>query len=230
MSGQPVESSRAVVPTGPRTTSTPDDGHDEASARSKSPGTAEARPATVIVRGEAVSDKASSSSAKDGSKDAKAKDGKKPERKEVSPAKVQMQHQLPALADDADVGVQKEHLVSRDEKADLAFTGTLLASAAPDSAPEGHWRELRVYETNAGKHVFSRVTRTVFMKERDRHEAEIFDPAPASVPTQLLRSARDLTRSHPLGWTDAAVEFFGYTPLAKALYRKLGDQFDEHIS
>jgi hypothetical protein len=29
---------------------------------------------------------------------------------------------------------------------------------------------------------------------------------------------------------DAAVAFFGYDPLAKDLYRKLGSQFEEHIS
>jgi hypothetical protein len=28
---------------------------------------------------------------------------------------------------------------------------------------------------------------------------------------------------------DAAAAFFGYDPLAKALYRKLGSQFEEHI-
>jgi len=44
------------------------------------------------------------------------------------------------------------------------------------------------------------------------------------------QSARELTHSRPLTWTDAAVAFFGYDPLAKVLYRKLGDQFDEHIT
>jgi hypothetical protein len=28
---------------------------------------------------------------------------------------------------------------------------------------------------------------------------------------------------------DAAVAFFGYDPLGKVLYRKLGGQFEEHI-
>jgi hypothetical protein len=70
----------------------------------------------------------------------------------------------------------------------------------------------------------------VLAKEPDHHEAEVFDPAPSSMPSQLLRGARELTRSRPLAWTDAAVTFFGYNPLAKALYRKLGDQFEEHIS
>lgn len=70
----------------------------------------------------------------------------------------------------------------------------------------------------------------MFAEEQDRHQAEVFEPSPSSVPSQLLRSARDLTRSRPLAWTDAAVTFFGYDALAKALYRKLGDRFEEHIS
>jgi hypothetical protein len=156
--------------------------------------------------------------------------GNSQKSEQLWPANVEKRNRLPALADDADVGVEKEHLVVRDDKADLTFTGTLLASAAPASAPEGHWQEYRVYETNAGKHVFSKVTRSVSAEEHDQHEAEVFDPAPSSVSSQLLRSARDLARSRPLMWTDAAVAFFGYDPLAKDLYRKLGNQFDEHIS
>jgi hypothetical protein len=74
------------------------------------------------------------------------------------------------------------------------------------------------------------VTRTVTAGEDDRHEADVFEPSPSSVPSQLLRSARDLARSRPVMWTDAAVTFFGYDPLAKELYRKIGGQFDEHIS
>ena len=34
----------------------------------------------------------------------------------------------------------------------------------------------------------------------------------------------------PLTWMDAAAAFFEYDPLAKALYRKLSGQFEEHIS
>jgi hypothetical protein len=141
-----------------------------------------------------------------------------------------MQGHLPALDDDADVGVQKEHIVTRDGKADLRFTGVLLASAAPASAPEGHWQEYRIYQTNGGKHVFSKVTRTVLEKENDTHEAEVFDPSPSSVPSQLLRRAREFARAAPLTWMDAAVAFFGYDPLAKALYRKLSVRFEEEVS
>jgi hypothetical protein len=180
-----------------------------------------ARPeATVLVRGEAIRDQEPK---------ATPKDKEKSPRKEVSEAKVKMQSRLPALDDDADVGVQKEQIVIRDGKADLAFTGKLIASAAPPSAPKGQWQEYRIYETNGGQHVFSKVTRSVSAEDQDTHEAEVFDPSPSSVPSQLLRSARDLARSRPLTWMDAAAAFFGYDPLAKALYRKLGGQFEEHI-
>jgi hypothetical protein len=182
--------------------------------------------ATVVVRGETVRDQEPRSSPKDSS----PTDKEKSPRKEVSAAKVRMQGRLPALDDDPDVGVQKEQVVIRDGKADLAFTGTLLASAAPPSAPKGQWWEYRIYETNGDKHVFSKVSRSVFAEDQDTHEAEVFDPSPSSVPSQLLRSARDLARSRPLTWMDAAVAFFGYDPLAKALYRKLSGQFEEHIS
>jgi hypothetical protein len=185
--------------------------------------------ATVVVHGEVVSNQATQE-AKSPRKDSPGKNKEKSPRKEVSEAKIKMQSRLPALDDDPDIGVQKEHVVTRDGKADLAFTGTLLASAAPPSAPKGQWQEYRIYETNGGKHVFSKVTRSVLAEDQDTHEAEVFDPSPSSVPSQLLRSARDLTRSRPLTWMDAAAAFFGYDPLAKALYRKLGDQFEEHIS
>jgi hypothetical protein len=182
--------------------------------------------ATVVVRGETVRDQAPKSPLKD----LPSKDKEKSPRKEVSEAKIKMQSRLPVLDDDPDVGAKKEQIVIRDGKADLAFTGTLLASVAPPSAPKGQWREYRIYETNGEKRVFSKVTRSVFVEEQDTHEAEVFDPSPSSVPSQLLRSARDLAHSRPLTWMDAAVAFFGYDPLAKALYRKLSGQFEEHIS
>ena len=144
--------------------------------------------------------------------------------------KVRMQSRLPALDDDADIGVEKEHLVTRDGKADLLFMGVLLASAAPAAAPKGHWQEYRIYHTNGDKHVFSKVTRSTRQDEADLHAAEVFDPAPASVPSQLLRGAREIARARPLTWMDAAVSFFGYDPLAKALYRKLSVRFEEQIT
>jgi hypothetical protein len=189
------------------------------------------RPATVVVRGETVRDDMSRGPQQNAPpRAAPARNSEKPSDKKVSETKIKLQSRLPALDDDADVGVQKEQRVVRDGKADLAFTGTLLASAAPPAAPQGHWDEYRVYATNGGKHVFSKVTRSVYAEEQDRCEAEVFEPSPSSVPSQLMRSARELTRSRPVTWSDAAVSFFGYNPLAKALYRKLGDQFDEHIS
>jgi hypothetical protein len=160
---------------------------------------------------------------------------KEPDKRDESTAprnenKVRMQSRLPALDDDADVGVEKEHLVTRDGKADLLFMGELLASAAPAAAPKGHWQEYRIYHTNGDKHVFSKVTRSIRQDEADIHAAEVFDPAPASVPSQLLRGAREIARARPLTWMDAAVSFFGYDPLAKALYRKLSVRFEEQIT
>jgi hypothetical protein len=180
--------------------------------------------ATVIVRGEAVREQPANANAAPGKP--KAVEAKK----EISAAKKTKQSHLPALDDDGDIGVEKEHTVIRDDQADLTFTGRLLASAAPTPTGDDKWEEYRVYDTTGGKHVFSKVMHSVYVKEPDHHAAEVYDPAPSSVPSQLLRSARDLTRSRPLDWTDAAVSFFGYNPLAKALYRKLGSQFDEHIS
>jgi hypothetical protein len=184
------------------------------------------QPATVIVRGETVTDP----SAKPAVTGTPANAQKTPAPKKVSEAKLKLQNRLPSLDDFDDIGVQKEQIVVRDGKPDLAFTGTLLASAAPSAATKGYWEELRVYQTSAGKHVFSKVKRTVFADERDEHAAEIFDPAPSSATAQLLRSAHDLTHSKPKTWKDAAVDFFGYEPLAKELYRKLGEQFEEHVS
>jgi hypothetical protein len=153
---------------------------------------------------------------------------KPPAPRPVSEAKVKLQESLPALADDSDVGQEKEQTVPRDGKADLGFTGKLLGSTA-SSAPKGMWQELRIYSTTSGKHVFSRVTRTIFADENDKHEAEVFEPSPTSVPSQLLRSAREMTRSRPFTWMDAAVAFFGYDPLAKVLYRKLSVDFEERV-
>jgi hypothetical protein len=203
-----------------RTRQSTDDNQDS-NADNHGPSEETAHEATVLVRGEAI---------RDAEPKSPPKDKEKSPRKEVSEATVKMQSRLPVLDDDSDVGVQKEQIVIRDGKPDLAFTGKLLASAAPPSAPKGQWQEYRIYETNGGQHVFSKVARSVFTEDADTHEAQVFDPSPSSVPTQLLRSARDLARSRPLTRMDAAADFFGYDPLAKALYRKLGGQFEERIS
>jgi hypothetical protein len=217
-SERPEEFSQPPVGRGPQTT---DDRRDSETADNHAPSDDTTRhEATVLVRGEAILDQEPKST---------PKDKEKSPRKEVSEAKITMQSRLPVLDDDPDVGVPKEQIVIRDGKADLAFTGKLLASAAPPSAPKGQWQEYRIYETNGGQHVFSKGTRSVFAEDQDTHEAEVFDPSPSSVPSQLLRSARDLARSRPLTWMDAAAAFFGYDPLAKALYRKLSGQFEEHI-
>src|ERR1700722_4370585 len=206
-----------------------DEQDTQAAVNRQPPDDAACHQATVLVRGETIRDQNAPTAPT-----AKAHENgnaKESPRKEVSEAKVTMLNHLPALDDDGDIGIQKEHVVIRDGKPDLAFTGTLLASVASrSSTDQEHWEEYRIYETNAGKHVFSKVTRSVFAQEPDQHSAEVFEPSPSSVPSQLLRSARDLIHTRPLAWTDAAVTFFGYGPRAKALYRKLGAQFEEHIS
>jgi hypothetical protein len=218
----PKQSSESAVSNGRQTP----ERRDGAAASEQGRGDGTRDQATVLVRGETIRDQESKSPSKDpstGDKEASS-------HKELSEANVKLQGRLPVLDDDGELGVQKDHLVIRDGAADLAFTGTLLASAAPRSAPKGQWDEYRIYGTTGGKHVFSKVTRSVFAEQQDSHAAEIFDPAPASVSSKLLRSARDLAHTRPLNWTDAAVGFFGYDPLAKVLYRKLGGQFEEHIS
>ena len=182
--------------------------------------------ATVLVRGETIQDRENP----DQEPKAPPKVEEGSAHTEVSAAKVKLRNRLPVLDDDPYVGVERQHSVIRDGKADLAFTGTLLASAAPASAPTGQWQEYRIYATTGGKHVFSKVTRNVLVEAQDSHDAVVFDPSPSSVPSQLLRSARDLARSRPLEWMDAAIAFFGYDPLAKALYRKFTGQFAEHIT
>ena len=182
--------------------------------------------ATVIVRGETVTDQSSKSPAAGSPQNVQ----KTAAPKKLSEAKLKLQNRLPSLDDYGDIGASKEQIVVRDGKPDLTFTGTLLASAAPSFTTKGYWQELRVYQTSAGKHVFSIIKRSVFAEEHDEHQAEIFDPTPTSATAQLLRSAHDLTHSKPKTWKDAAVDFFGYEPLAKELYRKLGDQFEERVS
>lgn len=214
-----MSSDRTDLSSAPRVSSSPPMTDDNPAAADE----ATRHQATVVVHGEIVGERQPKSAPN------KPRSEDKSPANDVSEAKLKRQSRLPALDDDTDVGVQRDHVVTRDGKADLAFTGTLLASVAPAAALKGKWQEYRIYETNGGKHVFHRVTRSVFTEEQDVHEAEVFDPSPSSMPSQLLRSARELTRSRPLTWRDAAVAFFGYDPLAKALYRKLGGQFEEHI-
>jgi hypothetical protein len=78
--------------------------------------------------------------------------------------------------------------------------------------------------------VFSRTTRHIQQDEEDAYEVDVFDPSPSSVPSQLLRGAREIARARPVTWMDAAVSFFGYDPLAKVLYRKLSVRFEEQIT
>ena len=129
-------------------------------------------------------------------------------------ATVEMLARLPALDDDDQVGVEREHVVPRDGQANLRFRGTLLAAVAPDRDRDGRWNEYRVYYTSGGKHVFSKVGRSVLDDERDRFSAEVYD-------SKLYGS--------PRGWQGGCVDYFRYDELAKKLYHQLSIDADETI-
>ena len=203
---------------------------DETTAKLSEPRVSSSLPVSVSVSVSEARDGTDATHKVDTSRHTTADKGPESPSAEISMTKAKLQDHLPALDDDADIGAQKEHIVTRDGKADLRFTGVLLASAAPTSAPEGRWQEYRIYQTEGGKHVFSKIARSVLEKDQDIHEAEVFDPSPSSMPSQLMRSARELARARPLTWMDAAVAFFGYDPLAKTLYRKLSVRFEEEVS
>jgi hypothetical protein len=95
------------------------------------------------------------------------------------------------------------------------LSGTLIASAAPSVAPEGHWDEYRVYETTAGKHVFSKITRKIQVKEHDEHKAEVFEPVPSTMTAQIVKSAHDLTHS-PRLFIGSSVTSLRYTSAKRA--------------
>ena len=119
-SERPEEFSQPQVSRGRQTT---DDKPDSETGDNHGPsGDTTRHEATVLVRGETIRDQEPKST---------PKDKERSPRTEVSDAKIKMQSRLPVLDDDPDVGVQKEQIVIRDGKADLAFTGKLLASAAP---------------------------------------------------------------------------------------------------
>src|SRR5579862_1421057 len=82
-------------------------------------------------------------------------------------ATVEMLTRLPALEDDEDIDIEKDHVVPRDDQPDLKFRGTLLASVA--SIPRGppRWHEYRVYRTRGGSFVFSAIGRSLREGERD---------------------------------------------------------------
>lgn len=134
---------------------------------------------------------------------------------------------LPKLADDGDVGKQREHAVRRDDQPDIAFTGTLKASAAPPNRGQERWREYRVYETKAGHLVLSRVGRSVRDGERDKFEAQIFKRNQALligdttyVPADVSGGTNFFTEGKPM--KAVIVDYFGFDDLAKEIYRKLG--------
>jgi hypothetical protein len=144
-------------------------------------------------------------------------------------ATTEMLGRLPALDDDADIGVEKEYIVQRDGAADLKFVGTLLASAAPNNDGQGRWREYRVYHTVGGSYVFSKIGRSVLADERDRFEADMW--AKEGVVTRssetILGPVTHTSTAKTL--THALTNFFKFDPLAKQLYAKLNIDTTERI-
>lgn len=125
-----------------------------------------------------------------------------------------MLERLPALDDDDEIGEEKEQIVRRDDEPDLKFRGTLVASAAPEFRNQTRWREYRVYRTNGGNYVFSKVGRSVKTDERDKFTAIVW-----------FADADERKRRYyweSLTWQQAATSFFDYDDIAKKLYAKLG--------
>lgn len=139
-------------------------------------------------------------------------------------ATIDMYSQLPELDDDDSVGKAKEHVVTRDDLPDFRFEGVLLASAAPEKRGQLRWKEYRVYRTSSGKHVFSRVGRSLKEGERDVFEAAIFDPKKDGAVMTM-----ESTAARPWQWSDGAMQYFGFDATAKVLYRKLGIESEERI-
>jgi hypothetical protein len=116
-------------------------------------------------------------------------------------------------------------VVERDGQPDLRFTGTRLGEVSDKDSPrspgeEGRWHELALYRTQSGKYVCAKIARSTVEGERDRHEAKVVDPAEAT--NVSWRGTDDFVR-------DSIVGFFGFQPLAKALYRAAGVDAAEQI-
>ncbi|MCZ2099462.1 MAG: hypothetical protein LC121_25015 [Anaerolineae bacterium] len=87
--------------------------------------------------------------------------------------------------------------IERDDARPLRFTGEAIARASSkttDGPGSQRWLALRLYRTAAGMLVAERIGRTLWMGERDRHEA------------QVCASEAEV------------VEFFGLGATAKKLY------------
>lgn len=130
---------------------------------------------------------------------------------------------LPDLIDDSDVGVEKNHVVSRDGEADLKFLGTLLASAGPEARyGKDRWREYRIYCTKGGNYIFTKVGRSVVPGERDKWEASVWKK---DSPSNVWSDGKWV----PKKWPQEAADFFGFDDMAKRLYRKLSVDTAESV-
>ena len=135
-----------------------------------------------------------------------------PEGKRIpAMATMEMLDQLPKMDDDDDIGEEREHIVPRDDERDLKFRGVLLASAAPSDHKNGRWTELRAYRTSGENYVYARVGRSINEGERDKFEASVYDPTDTFVSRVPSNDS----------WSASAQKFFGYSTLAKELYRDL---------
>lgn len=97
--------------------------------------------------------------------------------------------------------------VRRDGARDLRFHGEQIAYASTrrhEGPGSNRWQELTLYRTRAGKLVASKVGRTIWQDEVDRHEAVVGDVA-------VIQS------------------FLGYSDAAKEIYTKAGIDTSEVV-
>jgi hypothetical protein len=108
----------------------------------------------------------------------------------------------------------REFTVLRDDDANLTFSGEQVAKVSNHSheGPRGNrWMVLELYRTAAGRLICQRVGRTIWQGERDRYEAAVCEADAAG-------SAEE-----------KAIVFFGYSDLAKELYRAAGIDADQQV-
>jgi len=119
---------------------------------------------------------------------------------------------LPKLDDDGCIGVEMDHIVQRDGEADLKFTGTLLASTAPEFRGQDRWWEYRVYRTSGGTYVFSKTGRSILDDESDKFEAYLWNAGQGDWRRGYLQAQK---------LEEALTSYFKFDSLAKQLYVKL---------
>jgi hypothetical protein len=107
-----------------------------------------------------------------------------------------------------------QHLVRRDDAADIRFDGEQLARVnnhSHDGQRSNRWLVLELYRTAGGSLVCQRIGRTIWQGERDRYEGAVC----------VADEARSAERQ--------VIDFFGYSDLAKELYSAAGLDAEETI-